>query len=337
MAEAETVEEFKELVVLADYNALEVFTGGRMQALLDDVKSRVDSIVADPTTTEGAATIRSIARRLGSTKSAIEQMRLDLVQDRKRELADIDKVGREARNFLDRLQADFRRPLTEIEEREKARKAAHEQALAEIEALPRWDGEKPSAEIEALIARADALLNARDWQEYAVKVMGAKLKAVQELRTRLDAQSKLEADRAEQARQAAAEAERQRLEREEQIRQEERTRAEREAENLRREKEDAERRAREAEEEAARARAAAAEKEQRDAEDAVRRQQAEKERLARAEAERQERAAADAAHRAAIHARIRDALADGGLPVTHAAALVEDIADGRIPHLQIIY
>lgn len=359
LTEEDPQETGKELIVLSEYNALELFTANGMPRLLATIEERVKSIDADPSTTDGQDTIRSIHRKLGSTKAAIDEMRKDLVTDRKRELAEIDKVGREAKMFIEALQIDWRKPLTEIEERERARKQAHEDALAAMRGLAQWEGELPSEQIEARLQKVDELYNSREWQEYSVRVMSLKLEVAQDLQKKLEAQKQLENERVEQERLRKEEEERKQREREEQIRREAEEKARREAEEAiereRREKEAAMQRAKEAEERAERERIAAEERQKLEAEQAKQREQqriadeqrkAEEERLAReAEEQRKQeeenRRLADEAHRQKVNGEILDAIriamAGGENHGDAAHRIMTAMLERKIPHVKIVY
>lgn len=327
------------LVPLDTANPIEVFTEDGMNNLLNKVESIVDSIVVDVSTDDGKANVRSFARKIKTTKSQVETMRKDLVLDKKRELAKIDEQGRMARDTLDRIHDRFRRPLTDLEEKEKDRVAALKEARRQIEDAPYFEEHLTADEIHNRIVKVNHIYDTTEWQELSVKIIGVKDDALSKLKEKLEAREALDRETAELERKQKEEAERRQREREDQIRKEEAERVRKEEEErykkLEAEKEAAEKRA-EAERQARieREKREAYEAEQREKEDAARKkQEAEAAKQAAKEAHRRKEQAEE--RRAKVRNEIIDTLTDITESDDLAVDIYDALADGRIPHTTI--
>lgn len=121
----------------------------------------------DVTTPAGQTAIKSLARKVASSKTLLDNMGKALTEEWKRKARAIDEARADIRTNLDKLRDDVRRPVTEIEEREEARKAAHNAALAGLREWPRFDVAEPtSAMIAERLAQLDGVLQ-RDWEEFS--------------------------------------------------------------------------------------------------------------------------------------------------------------------------
>jgi hypothetical protein len=112
---------------------------------------------------------------------------------------------------MDALKAEVRAPLTNYENVEKARVAAHEDALAAIGDMVLFDAEPSSAEINA---RLDQLADApaRNWQEFVQRAQDAREAAFERLHGKLSKALHREKQEAEEERLRAEQAERDRQE-----------------------------------------------------------------------------------------------------------------------------
>jgi hypothetical protein len=127
-----TQEPKAELALLPPTTALALFEGGNVRTVLDKIKAEVLSIVTDPTTEKGRKEIISLARKVASTKVAMDDMGKDLTEEQRKMIDRVNEERRLIRDELDALRDKVRAPVTEYENREKERVAKHEAALAEI-------------------------------------------------------------------------------------------------------------------------------------------------------------------------------------------------------------
>lgn len=308
------------LIPIESINAIDVFTGGKLDDLLAKIREETTALVPDVSTVAGRKEIASLAYKVARSKTTIDDAGKQLVADWKRQAGEVDAARKRASDYLDDLKDEIRRPLDDWEaeqERIAREKAEAEEAARQAEEAARL------AEIE----RREA-----------------------EIRAREEAIAKAEREAAEKA--AAERAEKERTEREERIRQEAEERARREAaeavERARMEAEAAKEAARLAAERAEQERVEAAAKAERDRQEAIRqaeqraREEAEaKERLRAAEEARikaeEERRAADREHRKTINNAALCALTDEGIDEDVARKVITLIASGQVPAVSIRY
>lgn len=318
-----------------------VFAPGGMEGIIAKLEAEVRAIDRDISTPEGRDAVKSLAYKVARSKTALDDMGKDLVADIKKQAGAIDADRKLARDRLDALKEEVRGPLTAWEEAEANRISGHEGAIVAVIEAARQATGKPASLIRELIQIVAGYAD-RDWQEFKERADVAVPEAVATLNQALAAAEQAERDSAE-----LADLRRLKAEREEADRKADAERvaaqqaAERKAYEERRERERAEK----AERDKAAAVAAAIEQE---------RQKAEREKEAERRRHEQEAAAAAAKkaaeeaaerkrqenkrHRAKVHSAITLALSEvltGN--ADEAAALIEAIAAGKIPHVSITY
>lgn len=255
--EAKEVAEQMPVTVLDDYSvvvsnndALQSFyTDPRnLDRLYDTIDNKARALVADPTTKEGASQIKSAARQLASVRVRIDNIGKDVVAKLKELPGIIDDNRKVFRKKMEALQEEIRRPVTEIEERQKkieAIKGIHMN-------LAMADSVTIDAEIERL---KDMDLSEETWKEStadAIRTVEAEVNALATLKAAAEKREE-EARELEELRKKQEEADR--IIREQKIKEEAERKAKEEAEakvaaekaRMEREKEEAERRAADAE------------------------------------------------------------------------------------------
>jgi colicin import membrane protein len=288
--------------------AIALYTSGKVSDFLERMKAEVRSVVTDPTTDKGRKEIASLAYKVAKTKARLDELGKNLTEDARATINRVNEERRLIREELDTLKDEVRRPLTEFEEREKARVAGHEAQLEGIRELALELDGLPAQVLAVRIAGIESM-PARDWQEFTDRATLAKAAALDKLRAAHAARVKYEAERAELARLRAEAEERARKDREEQIAREAAERARKEAEakaqqereqaeraaaeQLRKEREAAERAAREAVEKARREAEAKAAKERAEAEAKLRAEREAREKIEREQREAQAREQAE--------------------------------------------
>lgn len=332
--------EIMELVVIEKKNAMAVFTNNdQLDPLIELIEKEARSLVPDVTTKKGRDAIASMAHKVARSKTYIDNAGKDLVAELKALPKQIDESRRVARERLDALKDEVRRPLTEWEAEQERIKAEEAMNAMHAEALE---------------------MNIKFDQELA-----AKFEADHEMALLMD--KDIDRERADKA----AEAERQRIAREEEIKRQAEEKAKREAaekaqreidaaaarereailakERAERERIEAQQRAereqREAAERAEREKQAAVEAERRKAQeeaDRIRREAEQREQARLAEekrkADEQARREADVKHRKAVGTEIVKALlANTSLSRDQAIEVLTAIKDGNIPHTGISY
>lgn len=237
-------------VVVADKEGLQAFFAEQknLETLYAAVEKKALGLVADVSTKEGRSQIKSAARQLASVKTKVDDLGKKVVANLKELPKVIDANRKTFREKMEALQDEIRRPVTEIEERQKRLEAI---ASTHVN-LAMAD----SATLDAEIKKLEAMpLTDEEWKESmndAIMTVGGEINALKLLR---EAALKKEEDARRLAELEAKQAEAERIIREQKIREEAERKAKEEAEaraaaekaRLEREKAEAERRAAEAE------------------------------------------------------------------------------------------
>lgn len=366
-----------DLVKIDVQNAVQIFTGGGLDSLIDGVESRVRELKLDASTESGRDQIRTVAHQIARTKTALDAEGKALTEGWRKNTALVNTERKRAWERLEKLQEEVRRPLTEFETKEARRVQEHEAAFAQLANIKLALQDAQTVDhLEDLLTLATSAHVDRVWEEFAERVAGYRTALVAEITSKLEARKKYEADQAELARLRQAEAERQQREREHRAKAEadaeakrviEAANAERarvaaeaarvQAENERvmresrdrhaaetRAREEAEQRARDAEAArvAAEAKAAAdlkaaREKAKRDQEAAAQRARDKQAREAKAAEEERAKREADQANRARVHAGIVEDLEGLLLPAGDADKIATMLMNGEIRNVQVIF
>ena len=356
--------EVTDLVVIEKQNAMAVFTTKeQLDPIIEAIEKEARSLVPDVSTRKGRDAIASMAHKVARSKTYIDNAGKDLVAELKALPKQIDESRRIVRERLDALKDEVRKPLTDWENAESARKDALQQRLTDLRSLADViDGVGnylPSVEIQQRIESAKAVALDESWQEVAAEAGVAKDATIQQLEAALIVAKQREHEAAELERLRKEAEEKARLEREENIRREAAERARRDAEAkhkaeieaaARREAEEkaraelAERQRIEAEQRAEREKKETEERARREKEEAVaaeRRRQEESEAARLVEeqrkAEEEARRAADKEHRRTVNRRVYADLIAQGIPEEYAQKAVLAIAGGKVQDAHIKY
>jgi len=295
------------LAVIETASVALVYAPGALTALVDKLKQEVRAQLAtlDVSIPSQRARIISLSARVASAKVKLDKLGDSLIEEHRAVVTAVNADRKTMRDDLDAFKVEVRKPVTDLENAEKERVAAHEEVIRQIEALGCLDCPLNLEEIEARAGQVSTLAD-RDWQEFKQRAVGAKVMAMEALseaqdraiearrlreqaeRLESEARERAIKEREEAAARAAKEAAERRAEEQARIARET---AERERQRIENERAEAEARAKQAEAE----RIAAEEKAAREL------QEAEERRL---DAERKaEQARIDAEKRAALELR----------------------------------
>lgn len=316
----EVVDKF-ELTTIEKSDALQVFTGGGIDPILEAITNEVRSHTPNVSTPKGRKEIASLSYKVSQSKTLLESAGKSLVAEWKEKSKRVDEVRKHTRDSLDMLRDEARAPLTEWEEEEKEREVAEKLACEVAEAETEAHQQNEIINREREVARKEAAIEA-----------AAEAKRQQEEARHLEAE---------------------RIEREERIRAEAKELAEREAaeaiERAEREKYAAEQARIEAEEKAKKDAAYAEESAKRAKEESERKIKEEKELAIRVERERviaeeeaekreTEKRERDRAHKAQINnAAIEAIIKATWLSKVDAKKVVVAICKNEIPNTKINY
>lgn len=224
-----------EVAILGTVTAVAVFgTPGGVDAILDKIKAQALATDTDISTQAGRQAVASLAYKIARSKAALDAMGKELGEDNYRRWKAITAERARVVDELDALRDQVRKPLTDWENAEKARVAAHEAALDAIcEAPGFYEAENAAADYRQRLAYLEAY-PPRDWQEFLKRASDALANEIAKTKVALAAAEKREAEAAEAARIAHEKAEQERREREaliaENARREAEAKAKREAE-----------------------------------------------------------------------------------------------------------
>jgi len=308
------------LVSLKQINAVEVFTGGKLVPLLNEIESKALDFTPDLKTATSRKEIASMAFKVSRSKTLLDGLGKALVDGWKAKAKVVDESRKEMRTHLDLLRDKVRQPLTEFEQAEEKRE---EKERLDTEFAQAWDD-----------AQADHELWLRG----------------KEIERREAELVKQEKERLVKA--AAEQREKARLDREEQIRKQVEEKAKRDAEEAtRKEREHRDREKWQAEERAKKAeqdRIVAIERAKFEQERAVKEaEERVRQKAERAEHERLEQEAADHAeaerkatntkHRKRIHNEALAGFVEAGFSEEHGKEIMLLIINGNIRHVSVIY
>lgn len=239
-------------LTVADSGNLQQFfaDGENLQKVADRIETLARGLVADVSTKEGISQIKTAARQIASVKKKVDDLGKTVVAELKALPKIIDKNRADFRERMESLQEEIRRPVTDIEERQKAIddiKGTHFACAA-------CNSQELAAKIDELETQR-AAVTAEVWKEAYEEVLKAFDSEIGALSTMKSAAEKREEDARRLAELEAKQAEADRIIREQKIKEEAERKAREEAEaraaaekaRLEREKAEAERKAAEAE------------------------------------------------------------------------------------------
>lgn len=239
-------------LTVADSGNLQQFfaDGENLQKVADRIETLARGLVADVSTKEGISQIKTAARQIASVKKKVDDLGKTVVAELKALPKIIDKNRADFRERMENLQEEIRRPVTDIEERQKAIddiKGTHFNCAA-------CNSQELAAKIDELETQR-AAVTAEVWKEAYEDVLKAFDSEIGALSTMKSAAEKREEDARRLAELEAKQAEADRIIREQKIKEEAERKAREEAEaraaaekaRLEREKAEAERKAAEAE------------------------------------------------------------------------------------------
>lgn len=317
-------------IVVTEDLAPTLYVENGLEKFLQQIRESVNE-VPDLSTKKGRDRIASLAAQVSRSKTAVEKPGRDYLKRLKEQPKVVEAELRRFVTECDKVRDETRRPLTEWEAAEDARKDALQLRLVNLRALADViDGVGnylPSAEIQSRLDEAKAVVLDDSWQERAAEAGVAKDGAVQQLETALATAKKREDEAAELERLRKAQEEEAQRQRDEKMKREAAEEATRQAElKAQQEREASEQRA---EQEKLRA---VEEERQRSA-------LAEQNRLAEEKriADEAKARAADKDHRRVINAQAVTDLIAAGIPEEQARACITAIVLGKVQGVAITY
>lgn len=124
-----------DLITIEESKALAVFTKeDGLKGVLDQIATEARSVPLDISTAKGRKEVASVAYKIARSKTYIDGVGKELVAEMKEMPKKVDAARKQARDFLDGLAAEIRKPLDDWEA-EQARIEAEKKAEEEAAAL----------------------------------------------------------------------------------------------------------------------------------------------------------------------------------------------------------
>ena len=196
---------------ISEANAPAIYVKDGLKPFLQAVKEEVSSQVPDLTTAKGRARIASLAKKVSDSKVAVEKPGRDYLR-RLKEMPKVVEV--ELKEFVDAMNAlrdETRKPLTDWEAAEQARKDKHVDGIQAIKDMTVFEATPVAAHVAQLIADLEAVEINDAWEEFLPEAAQVKGETLAKLRALLAERTQYEAEQAELVRlRAEAEAQAQR-------------------------------------------------------------------------------------------------------------------------------
>ncbi len=196
---------------ISEANAPAIYVKDGLKPFLQAVKEEVSSQVPDLTTAKGRARIASLAKKVSDSKVAVEKPGRDYLR-RLKEMPKVVEV--ELKEFVDAMNAlrdETRKPLTDWEAAEQARKDKHVDGIQAIKDFTVFEAAPAAAHVAKLIADLEAVEINDAWEEFLPEAAQVKDETLVKLRALLAERTQYEAEQAELVRlRAEAEAQAQR-------------------------------------------------------------------------------------------------------------------------------
>ncbi len=207
-----SVEPSTALATIQTITATDLFKPGAIDMILERIEreAREQAASLEISTEVSRQAIASLAYKIARSKTYIDDRGKDLGESLRTQLEAINSERKRARERLDLLKDEVRKPLTDWENLDKARVAAHEKELTEIEqagveSLQHWQ----NISAEAMRDRLKEIeSDPRPWEEFAQRAAGVKAVAKAQILDAIQRREKWDAEQAELARLRAEEAER---------------------------------------------------------------------------------------------------------------------------------
>lgn len=226
-----------ELVVVEPKSVLAAFSSKNgLSEVIDSAVMEVKSFTHDMTTKTGRDKTRSLARKVASLKTTLDGMGKDLVSEWKSKSKAVDANRKQMRDDLDELKIEARKPLTEFEAIEQARKDGHLASIALLEELalqfPPEGGGFSLDDLKGKLASLENIIVDSGFEEYELSATKQKAKSKDILEGFISREEKRVEEAAELERLRAAEEERAQKERDDQLQKEAADKARIEAETI---------------------------------------------------------------------------------------------------------
>lgn len=196
---------------ISEANAPAIYVKDGLKPFLQAVKEEVSSQVPDLKTAKGRERIASLAAKVSKSKVAVEKPGREYLRRLKEMPKVVEAELREFVDAMDVLRDETRKPLTDWEAEQQARKDKHVDAVQAIHDFCTDLTDVSAAVLLESIASVEAVQMGDHWEEFETEAARAKESTLTKLRAALATRQQYEAEQAELVRlRAEAEAQAQR-------------------------------------------------------------------------------------------------------------------------------
>ncbi|WP_454863318.1 hypothetical protein [Pseudomonas hormoni] len=196
---------------ISEANAPAIYVKDGLKPFLQAVKEEVSSQVPDLKTAKGRERIASLAAKVSKSKVAVEKPGREYLRRLKEMPKVVEAELREFVDAMDVLRDETRKPLTDWESEQQARKDKHVDAVQAIHDFCADLTDISAAVLLESIASVEAVQVGDHWEEFETEAARAKETTLTKLRAGLATRQQYEAEQAELVRlRAEAEAQAQR-------------------------------------------------------------------------------------------------------------------------------
>ncbi|MHA6234234.1 hypothetical protein [Pseudomonas fluorescens group sp. PF-69] len=196
---------------ISEANAPAIYVKDGLKPFLQAVKEEVSSQVPDLKTAKGRERIASLAAKVSKSKVAVEKPGREYLRRLKEMPKVVEAELREFVDAMDVLRDETRKPLTDWETEQQARKDKHVDAVQAIHDFCADLTDISAAVLLESIASVEAIKMGDHWEEFETEAARAKETTLTKLRAALATRQQYEAEQAELVRlRAEAEAQAQR-------------------------------------------------------------------------------------------------------------------------------
>lgn len=196
---------------ISEANAPAIYVKDGLKPFLHAVKEEVSSQVPDLSTAKGRDRIASLAAKVSKSKVAVEKPGREYLKRLKEMPRVVEAELREFVDAMDALRDETRKPLTDWEAAETARKDKHVDAVQAIHDFCTDLADVNAAVLLESITSVESVQMGEHWEEFETEAARAKESTLTKLRAALSTRQQYEAEQAELVRlRAEAEAQAQR-------------------------------------------------------------------------------------------------------------------------------
>lgn len=196
------------LIVAEKLNPVEIFTGGGLKTILNEIQKKVDDFEPDLSTAATRKEIASMAHRVSRSKVLIDDLGKSLVAEHKKKVKTVDTVRKEARDFLDNLRDEVREPLSsweaEEDRKDQERIAAIKERMKGFPALlNNLDGYGTVEELKGVIAELEATeVKSEEFFEFTAEANQVRTDTLKTAHQCLENRKRRDREKAEQKKEA---------------------------------------------------------------------------------------------------------------------------------------